>query len=429
MNTSRAVLVDHIIGYPLCIFLNVLACLLGLLLRRNHSGPYSPKRILFIKLMGAGTIIQALPLIDGVAREFPGAEIRMMCFPETRGLAERLPMVLRIHTIDRRSVFTLARDTFREVCRLWSWHPDLVFDLEYHSKFTTIISTATCALNRAGLFDFTTRFRTHLYTHLMYANPHQHISDLYMQLGRIFGVNGYRSLAECGMLLDITPAERREMRGLLDSLGLAQGSPWCVVNPNAGDLCHERRWPRESFAQLCVALSTCVPVFLVGAPPEHEYTESVMGMMDGGRADNVHNVAGRLSFGAYLALLQGAALVVTSDSGPMHFSAALGAPTVSLWGPEHPSRFQPRTKDFAALTAGVFCSPCIHITSSPPCGGNNICMKSILVADVMEAARSLAPDLPIPGRMEVREPFTRNGSVIAGFVVRDWVASQFGPRP
>ena len=137
-------------------------------------------------------------------------------------------------------------------------------------------------------------------------------------------------------------------------------------------------------------------VMLVGSPGERAYVESVrVHIPDESVRSKVLNLAGSLSFGAFLALLARASVVITNDSGPMQLAALLGAPVVSLWGPGTPATYEPRTPRHVAVRQDVFCSPCLYITRKPPCEGNNICMKWLGVQSVLSAVGELVPELAV----------------------------------
>ncbi|MEJ7594886.1 MAG: glycosyltransferase family 9 protein, partial [Planctomycetaceae bacterium] len=53
------------------------------------------------------------------------------------------------------------------------------------------------------------------------------------------------------------------------------------------------------------------------------------------------NLTQKTSLLQLIELLRGASLVVANDSGPLHIAAALGRPTLGLFGPTDPCRFGP----------------------------------------------------------------------------------------
>src|SRR5262249_44900075 len=110
--------------------------------------------------------------------------------------------------------------------------------------------------------------------------------------------------------------------------------------------------------------------------------------------------SGRLTLGELMALITGAACVVSNDTGPMHLAFALGRPTVCLFGPVDPLQYGFDTGNVETLYEPVFCSPCVHENENPPCGGNNVCMQLIHPDDVPAAvhrllAGSAAPRPPV----------------------------------
>jgi len=68
----------------------------------------------------------------------------------------------------------------------------------------------------------------------------------------------------------------------------------------------------------------------------------------------------------------------------MHMAFAFETPTLSLWGPVDRKHYGPLKTDIHEFVeTNVFCSPCVHQTTPPPCRGNNICMKDMKVEDVV----------------------------------------------
>jgi len=80
--------------------------------------------------------------------------------------------------------------------------------------------------------------------------------------------------------------------------------------------------------------------------------------------------------------------MVTNDSGPAHFAAASGLPTIVLFGPETPNLYRPLGNSIA-IYAGLACSPCVNVSNHRKSAcGDNICMSAISVDQVFKAANA-----------------------------------------
>ena len=92
------------------------------------------------------------------------------------------------------------------------------------------------------------------------------------------------------------------------------------------------------------------------------------------------------------ALYERALVVVGPDSGPLHLAAAVGAPTVTLFGPADPVEFGPwgAPNKHIVLASPIGCRPCRVLNW----GGDNPefhpCMRDITTGQVLEAVRRVA---------------------------------------
>jgi heptosyltransferase III len=75
----------------------------------------------------------------------------------------------------------------------------------------------------------------------------------------------------------------------------------------------------------------------------------------------------------FLAVLRRAAAFISGDTGPLHFAAGLGVPTISLFGPSSPERWAPLGPRHQFLT-GAICSCGAH---SAICTSKNYCLAAI----------------------------------------------------
>jgi len=122
---------------------------------------------------------------------------------------------------------------------------------------------------------------------------------------------------------------------------------------------------------------------------ERDLTDSICRIVSSERA---MSVAGELSIGTLAALLCQTDLFIGNDTGPMHLAAAMGTPTIGLFGPETPVRYGPFGDKNVGLYGSVTCSPCIsiHLGQVPDCYEQNpICMAEIKPDDVWTVAQKM----------------------------------------
>jgi ADP-heptose:LPS heptosyltransferase len=67
------------------------------------------------------------------------------------------------------------------------------------------------------------------------------------------------------------------------------------------------------------------------------------------------------------------------DSSLIHYARILKIKTVSWWGPTDPKT---RLREIQGLQEETYyckipCSPCIHVTETPPCMGDNVCIENL----------------------------------------------------
>jgi len=157
----------------------------------------------------------------------------------------------------------------------------------------------------------------------------------------------------------------------------------------------ERRWPVEHFRALLELLVDAGhhPV-LTGVSSERPYVEGLWQSLKEPVRARTTNLAGVVGLGELFALIDGAACVITNDTGPMHVAFSLQRPTVGLFGPGSPEHYGIDRSDVQILYRGIFCSPCIYETDEPPCAGQNLCMQWITPPEVFAAAQRLLAGLP-----------------------------------
>jgi len=382
------IIIDHTIGIIGIIILRYVGKYLSILLSRDHSMPSEPKAIVLAKIVGLGSIVYSSSLCKALKIKFPSAKIIYITSKSNLGLVERLNAVDEVLCLNDKGILSIISSVFNIIITLWRYRPELYFDLEVYSSFSAILATLSLARNRYGYYGRSAEFKKNLHTHMIFFNTRRHISDIYKQMALCVNASEINRLNE---IITLSDKDREECNSVLKKLNI-DNSKMIIVNPNASELCFERKWPLEKWVEyLSLSLKRFKEYMflLVGAPDEEDYVSEIYKRLPADLMAKVHNVVGKFSLGGFLGLIEKCDLMVTNDSGPLHIALALGRPTVSMWGPTDYEHHVPKDGLQEILYCKTYCAPCLHHASFPPCEGDNKCMKSLPVMNVVEATERL----------------------------------------
>ena len=167
----------------------------------------------------------------------------------------------------------------------------------------------------------------------------EHVADAYLSIARAIGV-------ETSSRMEFYPSDaaRAAMTQLLvEELEWLGDEPLVLLHPGGGDNAWrpdgDRRWPVERFVLLGSRLvrQRQARLLIVGAESDRPLADAVAGMISA----PVVNLAGEVDLGEVGALCEVADLYVGNDTGPTHVAAAVGCPTVVIFGPTDPARTAP----------------------------------------------------------------------------------------
>ena len=357
---------------------------------RNYAiVPEKIKNILLIKFFGMGSIVLAGPLLRALKASFPNAKILVLTFPGNREICARIKEIDEVVTLDSGSFLKAVWTMCKAISYLRKKRCDISIDLEFFAKSSTVIQYMCGAKARVGYFIIQfgillrMLWRGNLLTHNVYYNPHRHVSEVFLALGRKIGADT-DDMSPATIRIDEN--DRRNLSGLLSSLGIQRDDSFVVMNINASPLCLERRWPVDRFAELTgkILSSSDIKIILIGDTHDVPYVDGFLAMIR--RDPRVFNLTGKLDIGMLAVLLERARLFITNDSGPLHIAVSVGAATVSLFGPEIPERYGPIGEKHGVLYSRAYCSPCLNVYNQKiaMCNGENSCMQAISVEDVFK---------------------------------------------
>ncbi len=143
-----------------------------------------------------------------------------------------------------------------------------------------------------------------------------------------------------------------------------------------------KRWPAERYAALAdrFVKELKAKVLLVGSAAELDVSEAVSAQM----SQRAINLTGKTNLAQLVSVLSLVDLLVTNDTGPAHIAAALGRPTLVIFGPTNPLTTRPFSPYGEIVREPPDCAPCML----RDCPIDHRCMTAITPDDVFERARA-----------------------------------------
>jgi len=203
---------------------------------------------------------------------------------------------------------------------------------------------------------------------------------------------------DAGLRLELatTPADEAAADAACRALGVDPGGKLICLN-NGGAFGPAKSWPNGYFAFLArrLAKELDASVVMLCGPAEREAARTVAALAAHPRVVSLAEQP--LSIGLSKAFVRRARLLITTDSGPRHFAAALGTPVVTLFGPTGISWTRTNFPHAVHLLHPVPCQPC----QRPVCPlGHHNCMRKLTPDDVFNVARRML----VGGRDGTRPP-------------------------
>lgn len=308
-------LMDYWVGIPV---LNVLATARSAGRRRQWPSQVSRIGVICSPALG-DTLLFSCALQD-VRAHFPDAEIIHFCMRQNLAAAEMIPGA------DRRVLIDLTKPA-ESVRRIRSERLDVLLDFTSWQRLTAFYSLMSGAKFTAG-FQTAGQYRGRGYDVVAEHRADQHEVENFRDLLRRVGVTP--GLAPQVVVPEVAPEPLTEANDIVVFHLWASGTrSWL------------REWPEERWIALAAGLAESGTVFAItGAPSDSERTEPFMLRM---AAAGLKAVAftGTDGFVSLSHLLRRARVVVSVNTGVMHLAAILGAPTVSINGPNRNGRWGP----------------------------------------------------------------------------------------
>ncbi len=352
---------------------NLLIPLLSLFRRKSHP-PSNIHKILIIRMFGVGDAVLVSSIISKLKKD-KNIQVSVLASGETEG-------IFQLSEADKIFSFNISNPNsmLKVIEELRKEKFDVIIDTEQFANLSSLIQFILKSSYRIG-FDQPTRRK--MYDKTIHFNPNIHTLHAFQHL---FSELGFQMNLNHLLPLKLSSAEKNFISSYL--LKLPKRKLLIGIHPGTGDTAVQRRWMLERFAKVADHLISKynANLILTGTKSEQSLLEQISKSMK-----HKPIILTALTLPQFVALTEKFNLFISNDTGPMHISAAMGTPTLGLFGPNTPARWAPLNVKSAFLYHKLPCSPCIqtHLGIVPnkcPLYPIAKCMEELSVDEVNKQA-------------------------------------------
>ena len=403
MHPDTMRLIDRWAGIPLCFVTGVWSWIKSALKTKseNDTKKDSPEIIVFIGLAEIGALVVAYPAIQEARKQYPNSRVCFITAPA--GLQTLELMGFEKEEILLMSMSSLA-SMFLDLIRIrknFSGKRVSAIVLEPFTRIGALLTVWIGASQRIGCHRFYNEgsYIGNFLTHRLVFNPHLHASQTYFALSKALS----EPISTQPLLKEKIPSQLRnrlkiiiqedDQKALQNRLKLefpeTAFEKIILLNANASDIVPLRKWPMDRFVELGRKLleNSSITIILTGSPEEKDVCEDLALQISPARTVNF---AGKTSFKELITLYSISDLLITNDSGPVHFASTTEIPILALFGPETPKIFGPMSPNAKVISLELACSPCVSVFNQKKSScDDNQCMKQISVQMVVKETQNI----------------------------------------
>ena len=331
------------------------------------------ERIVVIDLLYLGDLIFATPFIKNLRDLYPEARIDFVANANFSMVLENNPHLDNVYSYDKGWSVLESWDFARNLAE-----NNYDLGLNIHGNWRTALLLKV--VGPKFTVGFGDKGRGIFLDQELSRLEDAHMVEVYRQFLRDLE---FLELKDAGLELNVSAQARDNIVEILTKDNLYQGQDKQLIALNTGGSWAAKRWPKEKFAKLAdqIKKQELGEVIFTGGPSDVERVTEIQELM----TEEVVSLAGKTSLEELAALGEQIDLMISGDSGPVHVTAAVGTPTITIFGPSNEKKYQPYGKQHQIITNEIDCRPCGE--HECPLEHHN-CMEGISVEDVLEVVKN-----------------------------------------
>ncbi|MBI4888186.1 MAG: glycosyltransferase family 9 protein [Acidobacteria bacterium] len=327
-------------------------------------------KFLIIRLGSLGDVIHGIPAAAALRHRYPEARIDWVVDPRYVGLLDLVDGIDARIPFDPRDLLRGRAAAWATVRELRGASYDAVIDLQGLLKSAVLARLAggrrTIGFPRPHLREPLARL---FYTDTPDAGGAPHVIDKNLALLGALDVSDRR--VRFPLAVTRTPA-------VAAAQAQAGGAGYALLNPGAA--WPNKRWPAARFGAVAASLRRDFGLrsLVLWGPDEQPLARAVVAASEGAAA-----LAPQTTIADLVGIAQGARVMISGDTGPLHIGGAVGTPIVALFGPTFAERNGPWSPRDVVVSRTARCGCCYERR----CRRASPCIDDIGVDEVRDAVR------------------------------------------
>ena len=339
------------------------------------------KSILLLQLGDIGDVVLSFPAIRALRENFPNARLVVAVREKAAELIADCPWTTDVISINKK-----PRKWYQELAyqkdfflRLWKYNFDLAVDLRADRR-GAILTLLSGARQRIGFYAQDGKlWRNRVYNHMPYGKekPGRHMVEYYLDILSAYNLGTKNIWPEL-----VVPKEKLQKAiELFKAENIEWERPVIAIQPFS--LWPYKEWSVNKYVDLIQRISDEYEfsIIITGSSDEREKAQELIKKSE----RHVYNFAGKTTIGMLAAVLKICRLFVGGDSAGIHIAAAVGTPTVSIFGPMSSVAWAPRGTRHRVVQKQLSCVPC-HLKGCQGSGYSR-CLEELTVNEVFSAVR------------------------------------------